>query len=128
VSLLGPNNTPTRTEETDDRGEIVFTDLPLGDSRFAVAMWGFNTRRLTVIVRNGDELKVEAGIEIGFVGEVVTVRKEVVTIKKPEPPTDGSPISSPIPSALPTAAVPAADPPAISGTKPAKRRWWQILR
>lgn len=121
VSLLGPDNTPTRTEQTDERGEIVFADLPVGDCRLAVAVIGFSTRRLTVPVRGGDELKVEAVLQVGFVGEVVTVTQDAPLIKKPERPTDGSPISSPIPSALP------AGPPVTSGTKPAKRPWWKIF-
>jgi hypothetical protein len=124
ASLLGPDNKPTRTERANEKGEIVFVDLPFGDSHFAVDCMGFQTSRLTATVKNGDEEQIETTLQVGMVGEFVTVRKEAVTIKKPEPVANGSPISSPIPSDLPTAAVPAAPP----RTKPAKRRRWLIFR
>src|SRR5579862_122296 len=69
ASLLGPDNKPTRTEKANEAGEIVIADLPLGDCRLAVFAPGFSARRLTVTVRGGDELKVEARLEVGIVGE-----------------------------------------------------------
>jgi hypothetical protein len=75
ASLLGRDDEPTQTAQANDAGEIVFTGLPFGDCRFMLAEQGFNTRRLTVTVRNGDEVKVQAVLEVALVGEFVTVKK-----------------------------------------------------
>jgi uncharacterized surface anchored protein len=78
ASLLGPDDNVIRTARSDGLGEIVLTDLPFGDCRFAVATPGFKARRLTVTVRNGDEVKIEAVLEIGAtMGDVVTVESIV---------------------------------------------------
>jgi hypothetical protein len=75
VSLLGPDNQPTRTEKTNGAGEIVFQDLPVGDARFTIVEQGFQIRRLTVTIRNGDEVKIETTLDVGLVGEFVTVKR-----------------------------------------------------
>jgi len=75
ASLLGSDDKPVRTEQVNESGEIIFTDLPLGDSRIAVVSPGFPTRRLTVTLRNGDEVRVETSLGVGFVGEIVPIRK-----------------------------------------------------
>jgi Carboxypeptidase regulatory-like domain len=75
ASLLGADDKPVRTAQSDGMGEIEFGDLPFGDCRFTVATPGFQTRRLTVTIRNGDEVKIEATLEIAFMGEVVMVGK-----------------------------------------------------
>jgi hypothetical protein len=110
ASLLGPNGKSILTLSANDNGEIVWTDLPLGESRFQVIVPGFKLRQLAAMIRNGDEQKIEARLELGTVGGVVSV--DPVQIQTPQ----------------------ALDP--ISGTvttresqpKPAKRRWWQIFR
>jgi hypothetical protein len=81
VSLLGADEKATRTARTDAVGEAVFMDLPLGDCRFTVAVPGFQTRRLTANIRNGDEVQLAAILELGLLGEVVVV--EAVVVPKP---------------------------------------------
>jgi hypothetical protein len=77
-SLLGADDKSKKT--ANGMGEIVFTDLPFGDCRFTVAMPGFKNRSLTVTIRNGDEVKIEAVLDIGStMGDVVTV--ETVPLK-----------------------------------------------
>jgi hypothetical protein len=75
ASLLGTDDKPTRTAQANGVGEIVFTDLPFGDCRFAVVASGFRKRPLTVMLRNGDEVRIEAVLEIANLGEVVMVGK-----------------------------------------------------
>jgi hypothetical protein len=104
ASLLGSDNNPTRTEPANGTGEIVFVDLPFGDSRFAVKAAGFNTRRLTATIRNGDELRVEAVLEVGFVGTTIEVAAEKT------PPSQAA-VSAP-----------------ASESKHPKRRRWLIFR
>jgi uncharacterized surface anchored protein len=92
ASLLGSDNSTIRTEAANGTGEIVFVDLPFGDSRFAVKALGFNTRRLMATIRNGDELKVEAVLEVGSIGTTIEVAAEksppsqvAVSAPAPEP-------------------------------------------
>jgi hypothetical protein len=76
ASLLGPDDKPIRTARADAIGEIVFGDLPFGDCGFTVATPVFQTQRLTATIRNGDEVKIEAVLEIGtLMGQVVMVVK-----------------------------------------------------
>ncbi len=64
VSLLGADGKPLRSVETDESGETLFTDLPIGDSRFVVSSPAFMSRLLTVTVRNSDEVRVDAQLEV----------------------------------------------------------------
>jgi uncharacterized surface anchored protein len=73
VSLLGPDDKSVRTAQADEVGEIVFTGLPFGDCRFTVVAPGFKTRPLTITIRSGDELKIEAALEVGSMGGGVIV-------------------------------------------------------
>jgi hypothetical protein len=74
VALLGANYQPVRTVSANDAGEVVWTDLPLGDSRFEITAPGFGLQKLTVTIDSGEEQKLEAHLE-GFVGEVVMTHK-----------------------------------------------------
>jgi len=74
VSLLGVNGQPVRQLEADQMGEVVWTDLPLGDSHFTVTSPGFILLRLTVTIRNANEQIVDARLE-GFVGEIVPIKR-----------------------------------------------------
>jgi hypothetical protein len=88
VSLLHADDKPTRTVAANDSGEVLWTDLPSGDAHFLVIVPGFNSRKLTVTIRNGDEQTVEARLELGFIGTRVEV--EPVQIQPPQalvPPT-----------------------------------------
>jgi len=72
--LLGADDKPVRTAQANERGEIAFTDLPLGDCRFAVVALGFQKRLLTVTLRNGEEVRVDTRLfNVGFVGTVTIV-------------------------------------------------------
>jgi hypothetical protein len=55
---------------------------------------------VVVTLRNGDEVKIETSLQVGLVGEFVTVQKN--TSKPNKTPTVASPTS--------------------------KRKWWQIFR
>jgi len=77
---------------------------------------------MTVTVRGPEELRVDAKLEVGFVGEVVEVDPRSFNY-------DASPAVMPIPSKL--------DPPAetghvfndrFPGSSRTKRRWWHIFR
>jgi hypothetical protein len=57
VSLLGADGKLHRTERATEAGEIVFTDLPFGDFQVRVSEPGFNSRLLSVTVRNEEESK-----------------------------------------------------------------------
>jgi hypothetical protein len=105
ASLLGPDDKPTRTEQANESGEIVFADLPVGDCRFAVVSIGFATQRLTATLRNGDEVELETALQVGTVGEFVTVQKT-----SPQPIANGVPAPSTPPE-----------------PKSPKRRWWKIF-
>lgn len=70
--LLGEDGKPTRTAYADEAGEIEFSELPMGDSRFNARRRGFKDLPLTVTVRNGDEMKVEAQLEVGSMGGAAT--------------------------------------------------------
>jgi len=98
VALLRPDDKPLRTEQADDMGDIVWTDLPIGESRISVASRGFATRRLVVTVRNSDGMKVDAQLEVGRGVMVYT------SVAHSDSPSE------------------VGKPP-----RP-KRHWWQILR
>jgi len=106
ASLLGSDGKPVRTVNANNAGEIAFMALPLGDSRLAVIAPGFSMRPVTVTVRNGDELKIEAMLEVGTVGGAVTIEPVSAELDAPAPA-----LSTPVPAA-----------------KRAKRRRWLIFR
>jgi hypothetical protein len=64
ASLLGPDGKAVRTVQVNKVGELVLTDLPSGDSQFLVSAIGFKDRRLTISVRNGDEVKLDTALEL----------------------------------------------------------------
>jgi len=68
VSLLGPDDNAIRRAQTNAVGEVVFTDLPIGDSRFVIAAPGFIRKRVTVTVRGAKERKIETMLEVDDVG------------------------------------------------------------
>jgi uncharacterized surface anchored protein len=74
VSVLGSDTMkPVRTERTNAAGEVAWTDLPFGDSRFTISQPGFRMRPLTVTLRDGDEVNLEAVLELVIVGTVYIV-------------------------------------------------------
>jgi len=107
VSILDARGDAIRTAVTDDAGEVALGDLPLGDCRIKAESPGFSTWRRTVTLRDGDELKVNAGLLLGSIGTTVE-------IAKPEDRGKASSSTSP------------AQPPASEPRKK-KRHWWQIF-
>lgn len=74
AALLGEDDKPIRIAHANEAGEIEFTGLPRGDSRFFVQRPGFKNLPLTVTVRNTDEVKVQAQLEVATMGDTVLVR------------------------------------------------------
>jgi hypothetical protein len=105
AALLGADAKPIRTARANDAGDIAWMDLPLGDCRFAVVAPGFKTRPLLVTLRNSGEVKIEAVLEVGAIGEMVEV--ETVFVE---------------PASSIAASAPAREP-----KRTRRRRWW-ILR
>jgi hypothetical protein len=64
ASLIGADGKAVRTVQVNKVGELVLTDLPSGDSQFLVSAIGFKDRRLTISVRNGDEVKLDTALEL----------------------------------------------------------------
>ena len=76
ASLIGKDEKPTRTTKANQDGEILLTDLPIGDARVRVSCPGFVSHVVTVSVRNGDEAQVQIVLLEGFVvGEIILRRK-----------------------------------------------------
>ena len=68
ASLLGPDEKPILAGRTDESGEIVLSGLPIGNSRVILSKPGFKKLPLVITIRNADELKVHAKLEV-FDGE-----------------------------------------------------------
>jgi hypothetical protein len=116
VSLLGAEDRPMRSATSDERGESVWTDLPLGDSRISVTAPGFMLFRQTITIRNSEEQVIEAPLRVPeFTGEVVIIDQPAPSGYIQSPQTL---VATPAPDSAPTSPQP----------KPAKRKWWQIFR
>jgi hypothetical protein len=100
ASLLGADGKPIRTLHANTEGEIVWTDLSMGDCRFVVSAPGFRARQLLATIRNGDEAIIEVILEVPPVGVVVSVEGPA---PKPPPHT--------------------VAPPATESKRPKRRRW-----
>jgi len=59
--------------KANEEGEVILTDLPMGDLRLKVSCPGFANFSKTITVHNSDELKIDAKLEIGSIGTFVTV-------------------------------------------------------
>jgi hypothetical protein len=75
VWLADTHYQPLRTLTTDQSGEVLFTNLPLGDLRFVVRATGFRLKYMTIPIHNYKELKIEATIEVGGVGQTIYSEK-----------------------------------------------------
>lgn len=73
VSLLGADGKATEKFRANASGETVWTDLPMGDCRFAVDAPGFKRLPLTVTLHSGAEVKIDAVLELGSLGGPVIV-------------------------------------------------------
>ncbi len=125
VSLLGVDGNPQRTLQADEMGEVVITDLPMGNSRVRISALGFDTQPLTVTVRNSDELKVDAKLYVGTVGTIVSVEPIRVDPHAGECPLPDLDPSERVGTQLPLVAASSSE---FAQPSPPKRRWWQIFR
>jgi len=89
----------------NDAGEILWTEVPLGDSHFGMIAPGFSPFVVNVTIRSDVQQNIEAALKLGC---LECVAPEVKTVQMP--------YSS------------ALDLPAASPPKPAKRKWRQIFR
>ena len=71
VSLIGKDNQAIRTLRTEKNGELVWTDLLLGNSVFQCRAFGFESRPITITIRSPKELKVEVYLRMPTVGQTV---------------------------------------------------------
>jgi len=119
ASLMGKDDKPILTAHANEAGEIVLSGLPIGDSRINVSCRGFNNLPLIVTIRNAEELKIDAMLQLGSVGTIVNVEPVA-----PQPPHEDE---APLPPSR-TIAVPApppADTPSpVSPNKKTRKRWW----
>lgn len=83
VSLLGTDGEPIRVAKVNEIGEVVFTDLPIGDSRLLVNRQGFRNLPLTVTVLKSQEVSVNAKLEIAVWG--VDIMGEVAPVVPQRP-------------------------------------------
>lgn len=125
VSLLGVDGNPQRRLQTDDIGEVVITDLPMGNSRVRISSPGFDTQPLTVTVRDSDELKVDAKLYVGTVGTTVFVAPIPVDSHAGQRPLPDLDSSDRVGTPPPLGAAPSSE---VAQPSPPKRRWWRIFR
>lgn len=74
VSLLDSSDQAVRTRETDDAGELRWTDLPLGDAVFLVSPLGGQAKRVTITIRSARELKAEVHVSTSASGMIVITK------------------------------------------------------
>jgi hypothetical protein len=70
-----------RNADSDSRGEVVWTDLPMGNNRFTIAVPGFRLGNITVTVHGSTEKKVVTTLEIGSVGGMALIQLSLPGVK-----------------------------------------------
>lgn len=70
IALMNSSDKPVRTHETDKTGELLWNDLPLGNSVFVAGLPGLRNIRMTITIHNSKEIKVEVDLQAPLVGEV----------------------------------------------------------
>jgi hypothetical protein len=91
------------TLPTNEVGEVLWTDLPVGDTHLMASGPGFRLRRLTVTVSDYKEQRVAALLEVAAIEDV----PDLEVLPMPNPDTlDLAPLTYP---------------------KPVKRKWWRIF-
>ena len=74
ISLMDSNERVVRTLETNESGEVGWTDLPPGDSLFLVSLPGWPTKRVNITFRNAKEVKAEVHFSLPVIGDVIEVK------------------------------------------------------
>jgi hypothetical protein len=122
AALIDKDGNAILSARANEAGEIVLTRLPIGDSRIRVTCAGFTHLTLIVTIRNGDELKVDAPLQLGTTGTAIEVERPPAIW--PEPTRDDL-NSMPAPQTVVLAPPEPADliPPAKK-----KRKGWWIFR
>lgn len=64
VSVRGSHEKIIRQEETDGSGEIVLTELPVGECVVSVIKGGFLTVRYKTLVRSAEEERFEVRLQV----------------------------------------------------------------
>lgn len=74
VILLG--SMPVRALKTNPVGEVVCTELAMGDSKFEIRSPGFRMRTLVITLRNDDEVIIQSTLEVANLNMGVMVEVE----------------------------------------------------
>jgi Carboxypeptidase regulatory-like domain len=64
VSVRGSHEKIIRQEETDGSGEIVLTELPMGECAVSVIKGGFLTVRRKALIRSAEEERLEVRLQL----------------------------------------------------------------
>jgi hypothetical protein len=75
ISLVDKERRTIRSMETDNSGEAVWADLPLGNSRFLVEVDGLQSKTLTILIKKATEMKIEVGLNVPPIGTTVDINK-----------------------------------------------------
>lgn len=75
ASRLGSDEKPILSGRANEYGEIMLSDLPIGDLRFIVASPGFKNLPLVISIRNAEEVNLDARLEVGAVVMGIFLRK-----------------------------------------------------
>jgi hypothetical protein len=73
TALLDKYDKPVRTLTTNEKGEALWTDLPIGTLRFWISEAGFQTQQVSLTVPGSEDLQIV--LKVGSLGVVVPVRK-----------------------------------------------------
>lgn len=109
----------------DETGQIALTSPPIGESQLTVTRPGFKNLPLIVTVRNGDELNIDAKMQVGpfVMGVFVEARRQVSV----EPPPEDLSTILPPPKMVAVPLAPIEPPSQVSPPKK-NRRHWRIFR
>lgn len=61
---------------TNDEGETVWTNLPIGNNQFSISSLGFKSKPVTVLIKSDSELKIETKLEIGSIGTIISIEPD----------------------------------------------------
>jgi hypothetical protein len=82
ISLIDKENHTLRSLETNASGEAVWTDLPLGNSRFLVECRPFQSKTLTITIKNAKENKIEVQLYIPPIGTTIETKRKLKPVKR----------------------------------------------